>query len=72
MKNKISINNSCKKSKNCAVFCPEDAIFQNSEKVFIDQSVCTECSICIDLCPENAISFQSSKEVTEKTPRNLE
>ncbi|MCK5833553.1 hypothetical protein KAH81_07780 [bacterium] len=41
--------------QNCAVICPEGAI-SRSDRVEIDDELCTDCSICIESYPNGALS----------------
>jgi indolepyruvate ferredoxin oxidoreductase alpha subunit len=54
----------CKKHRDCIkqVACP--ALFIEDDKVQINNSTCTGCSICAQVCPENAIVPKKQMEET--------
>jgi len=59
------ITDDCELCGVCEAGCEVDAIYEEPEKMVIDQEVCIECGTCYNNCPFDAIIEVSEEELTE-------
>lgn len=48
-------NTKCKECANCALECPQNAIYFGIEDIFIITEECNQCGDCIKICKNGAI-----------------
>ncbi|MCL6522381.1 MAG: 4Fe-4S binding protein [Firmicutes bacterium] len=46
------------KDKSCQEVCPVNCIVEGEDQLYIDPSLCIDCSLCVGVCPVSAIYFQ--------------
>ena len=62
------VKDGCTACGKCMSVCPEDAIYIEDGKSFIDYDRCIGCNFCIEVCPDSVISldFKKIPEFIEK------
>ena len=55
------VKDKCVACGKCMSVCPEDAIYMEDEKSFIDYDRCIGCNFCIEACPDSVIDLDLEK-----------